>query len=277
MIAKLHRVLFAVLLLAMLSALSLPVFAGSTTGFLNSDTYLRTSYSEDNYVALSISGSTLTAVGKLRLEGLTDIMLKCDGKSSLAGAADGKEFSLRLDLSHSGTAALSIYTERSSKGGYWTFMWDRIIIEKAAGGYRFAPSLVLDHNLAFVHASVEPSNHLDQRTVPASVKAQSDAIVAGVTDNYEKLFLLHKWVAENIYYDYDAYLRDQQTFYDSGEILANKRSVCEGYANLLRDMILAQGIPCILEWNPGNHFRDADIRTAKAFAWVLNRTPEDRT
>ena len=32
----------------------------------------------------------------------------------------------------------------------------------------------------------------------------------------------------------------------------------------------AQGIPCTLEWNPGNHFRDADIRTAQAVAWVLN-------
>ena len=28
-------------------------------------------------------------------------------------------------------------------------------------------------------------------------------------------------------------------------------------------------VNCILEWNEGNHFRDADIRTAKAFAWVL--------
>ena len=41
-------------------------------------------------------------------------------------------------------------------------------------------------------------------------------------------------------------------------------------------ILKAQGIPCALEWNPGNHFRDADIRTAKAFAWVLNHAPEDR-
>lgn len=32
-----------------------------------------------------------------------------------------------------------------------------------------------------------------------------------------------------------------------------------------------QGIPTILEWNPGNHFRDADSRTAKAFAWAMSR------
>lgn len=30
-------------------------------------------------------------------------------------------------------------------------------------------------------------------------------------------------------------------------------------------------IDCTLEWNQGNHFKDADIRTAKAFAWLLNR------
>ena len=29
------------------------------------------------------------------------------------------------------------------------------------------------------------------------------------------------------------------------------------------------GTACTLEWNKGNHFKDADIRTAKAFAWLL--------
>ena len=30
-----------------------------------------------------------------------------------------------------------------------------------------------------------------------------------------------------------------------------------------------RGVDCILEWNEGNHFKDADLRTAKAFAWLL--------
>ena len=29
-------------------------------------------------------------------------------------------------------------------------------------------------------------------------------------------------------------------------------------------------VNCTLEWNEGNHFRNADLRTARAFAWVLN-------
>ncbi|MBR3525979.1 MAG: peptidoglycan editing factor PgeF [Lachnospiraceae bacterium] len=33
----------------------------------------------------------------------------------------------------------------------------------------------------------------------------------------------------------------------------------------------SKGTDCILEWNPGNHFKDPAIRSAKAFAWVLNR------
>ncbi len=36
------------------------------------------------------------------------------------------------------------------------------------------------------------------------------------------------------------------------------------------DLLRKQGVTSVLEWNEGNHFKDADIRTAKAFSWVLN-------
>ena len=31
---------------------------------------------------------------------------------------------------------------------------------------------------------------------------------------------------------------------------------------------------CTLEWNPGNHFVDAPLRTAKGFAWLLDRAAQ---
>ncbi len=37
------------------------------------------------------------------------------------------------------------------------------------------------------------------------------------------------------------------------------------------ELLKSRGVETILEWNPGNHFMNPDIRTAKAFAWVLNR------
>ncbi len=36
------------------------------------------------------------------------------------------------------------------------------------------------------------------------------------------------------------------------------------------EILTEQGINTILEWNPGNHFADSDIRTAKGFSWLLN-------
>ena len=43
-------------------------------------------------------------------------------------------------------------------------------------------------------------------------------------------------------------------------------AIREGYS-----LVRTAGTDCILEWNPGNHFREPDLRTAKAFAWLMNR------
>lgn len=40
----------------------------------------------------------------------------------------------------------------------------------------------------------------------------------------------------------------------------------EGY-----ELLRMNGIETTLEWNRGNHFKDPDLRTAKAFAWVMQR------
>lgn len=57
-------------------------------------------------------------------------------------------------------------------------------------------------------------------------------------------------------------------------VLARVGDAVRAQHALLKDA----GIDCALEWNAGNHFVDADARTAKAFAWCLNRIEggEDR-
>ncbi len=42
------------------------------------------------------------------------------------------------------------------------------------------------------------------------------------------------------------------------------RCIREQYA-----ILESAGVPCVLEWNEGNHFRDSGLRTAKAFAWCV--------
>lgn len=40
------------------------------------------------------------------------------------------------------------------------------------------------------------------------------------------------------------------------------------------DILKDEGINCILEWNKGNHFKEPDLRTAKAFAWIMSADDE---
>ncbi|MBR5005591.1 MAG: esterase [Clostridia bacterium] len=37
----------------------------------------------------------------------------------------------------------------------------------------------------------------------------------------------------------------------------------------IHETIFERGVECVLEMNEGNHFKDADLRTAKAFSWLL--------
>ena len=38
---------------------------------------------------------------------------------------------------------------------------------------------------------------------------------------------------------------------------------------VLHSQLTARGADCTLEWNSGGHFKDADLRTAKAFRWMM--------
>ena len=37
----------------------------------------------------------------------------------------------------------------------------------------------------------------------------------------------------------------------------------------IHEWLTSQAIPCCLEWNKGNHFRDPELRIAKGFAWAM--------
>ncbi len=36
-----------------------------------------------------------------------------------------------------------------------------------------------------------------------------------------------------------------------------------------KELLDEGGVDCVLEWNDGNHFTEPDVRTAKAFSWLL--------
>jgi hypothetical protein len=43
------------------------------------------------------------------------------------------------------------------------------------------------------------------------------------------------------------------------------------------ELLRSQGVNTILEWSKGGHFKEPDIRTAQAFAWVMRNRPHPRS
>ncbi|MBQ6371825.1 MAG: esterase [Oscillospiraceae bacterium] len=39
-------------------------------------------------------------------------------------------------------------------------------------------------------------------------------------------------------------------------------------------LLREQNVNCVLEWNEGNHFKDPEMRTARAFSWVIGQKTE---
>ena len=91
---------------------------------------------------------------------------------------------------------------------------------------------------------VDPSRWVTEQS--SAIVAKSNEITAGLTGDYEKAQAIHRWVAENVVYDYE-YFRGQKahTYLSSEDVLEHKLAVCSGYTNLTRALLQAQGIPAV--------------------------------
>ena len=54
--------------------------------------------------------------------------------------------------------------------------------------------------------------------------------------------------------------------------LATVETCIREYSEILS---ATEGVKTTLEWNPGNHFVEADLRTARAFLWALESVSSD--
>ena len=70
------------------------------------------------------------------------------------------------------------------------------------------------------------------------------------------------------------YPRTERIYLSLGDAEEKARNrVMSTVGDRIREMdSLLDGFPHTLEWNPGNHFKDADLRTAKAFLWCMEQT-----
>ncbi len=67
------------------------------------------------------------------------------------------------------------------------------------------------------------------------------ALIAGESDQFMKIKLLHDWIAENITYDVAMFSKSTVTNQDLASVLGARRAVCSGYAALFEKMAKIAG------------------------------------
>lgn len=80
--------------------------------------------------------------------------------------------------------------------------------------------------------------------VTQDVQDLSDQLCEGLTTDREKVYALHEWVTENIYYDYPS-LAGSHPAVPAQYVLDRKTYVCSGYTVLMQALCWAQKIPCV--------------------------------
>lgn len=89
-------------------------------------------------------------------------------------------------------------------------------------------------------------------------KRLSDSIIAGINDDYQKVYAIHDWVCSHIYYDFPAFLGGGEVSLNGtneivkyshmskfDRLMEYRRGVCMYYADTFEQLVRAQGIPCI--------------------------------
>lgn len=164
-----------------------------------------------------------------------------DGKFNISAPIPESESDLTLNL----------FWGEAQYGDFESIVHDFVKIEKLEGAWHFKKSPVLEENVnAYYKEKKEKENLKSTRYIQTDdeeIISLSNEITKDAKDDYDKVLKIHNWVAENIYYDYEALASGNFENADAVSVLNSKRAVCEGYANLFAALTRAQNIPCAVK------------------------------
>ena len=141
-----------------------------------------------------------------------------------------------------------------------------------------AQTLMFLQDSFFAHPSEDPSQAYKRVFIGGYSLAGLFALWAGYqTDRFDGIAA----ASPSIWFpDFLEYMRDHKICAEAVYLSLGDREektgnpVMSQVGNAIRDaetILKLEGKECILEWNKGNHFKQPDLRTAKAFAWLMNR------
>lgn len=140
-------------------------------------------------------------------------------------------------------------TDERDNVEHYTF-YNRIEFSFDSGKMFFKEPQMLRQNQSIRQTYPHPSSCLTLKDLSEAdiriLKAKVAEITAGASSDYEKVQKIHDWVADYVYYDYDHYLNNAPLVAEKTmDVLEKRITVCEGYANLTRDLMRAANLPTL--------------------------------
>lgn len=206
-----------------------------------------TSKSDFENFRFSIDKNELIISGKFQNPRLNSILLDINGIQKIQNSGKDGMINLIVNLDTmkiNGTAPVMMYHNIPGADNYSSYINKTIVIVRDNSEYYFQKPEVYDENIKRSSEWTTPVAFVNFE-VDEAIKNESDKICQGTDNPYEKIKALHKWMCENIYYDYDYfYGKSDKLYYSDKEVFEARKTICGGYTNLLASLVIAQGIPC---------------------------------
>ncbi len=211
---------------------------------------LVTSHHPDNFAVINTEGSTVTVSGKYTSDTVTGVDLTGTQVTSDRFASEGEgRFSAEITGSPFDSGYYYLYIAFKS-GIYMNYLI----------GYDDRGWFIPDNGLSKSNADTlekvrqtEPiaaayyiSPTGDKEEIGAAmdkIETIANQVCSGIDDDYQKAYLLNRWIADNIYYDHDA--ANTEVTIETvalSNVLENHRTTCAGYANLFCALLEIEGI-----------------------------------
>ncbi|MGN0655304.1 MAG: transglutaminase domain-containing protein, partial [Ruminiclostridium sp.] len=215
---------------------------------------LLTSRNESYYAVIETNGDKISVRGKYAEDGIRKIFLSSTELSgySINVAKDGSfeaELTAKKGILSDGSDNI-VFNFNSGASINFLVQYD--------GGWYFPYNGLAESNseifdniyeappeAAALYLCTDPTPE-KIAAVQEQLRTLSDKITAGIDDDYEKARAIAKYVAETIYYDFDA--RNSSVTDETvalSNVLKTCRTVCSGFANLYCALMQAQGIDCV--------------------------------
>ena len=158
-----------------------------------------------------------------------------------------KETLIEIPNLPNGDFYLNLFVSKDRYSTYNGLYWREILIrveDDKVEGFIPSPVLISNKQVQLNQSNMRGIELTNSERKNPEIIALAEGITKEKMNDYDKALAIHDWVANNIYYDYDAYYDRAEAKVSAIEVLKDKRSVCQGYANLTSALMEAVNIPC---------------------------------